>query len=193
MSDPIESVEFSDQDVQDLRSIGVTDGDAPEFHPILEVWREVLKPAHAEATQPVTPQWANKILATYQRLAYDDMIEVRDRYFGKLFALEDILKDEIESDEDCLTYTSPEEDVEHNSVHYRNLLQNWQLLFLDWEMNWDCMDPSAAAEIAAIGEVYNIIFGNTGITAFLDNIRFEFGEADQAELARLLQERKDGQ
>lgn len=193
MSTNDESVEFSEQDVQDLRSLGVTDGDMPTFHPILQIWREVLKPAHAESVHKPTPQWANKMLAQYQGITFADMVVIRDLYFGKLFELEDILLAEIATDEDCLTYTSPEEDVENNSGHYRNMLLEWQLRFLDWEMAWDCTDQHAACELAAISEVYNIVFGQTGLTAFLDNIKFEFGEQEQAELQAALQERKDGQ
>lgn len=168
-------------------------GDLPTFHPILQVWREVLKNARGELTAKVTPSWANKVVSSYQGVTYADMVDYRDSFFTKLIMLLDILEMEIASDEDCLSYITPEEDVLHNSYHYRNLLMQWQLQLLQWELEWETTSPTAAVEIAAISEIHKIIFGPTGITQYLDNIKFEFDEADQAELAEALTQLKEGQ
>jgi hypothetical protein len=168
-------------------------GEMPPFNPVLRVWREVLAPAAGEADAKVTPQWANRMVTSFQGLEYGQMNVFRDRYFGKILELAALLNEEIDSDEDCLTYHSPEEDVEHNSGHYRNLLTSWQLAILGWEMAWETTDEYAAVELAAISEVHKMFFGPTGITAYLDNIKFEYTEADQQQLAWALQELKDGQ
>lgn len=194
MSDqPIsEHIEFSDEDIADLRSMGVTEGDLPDFHPILEVWREVLKPARAEATAKVTPQYAGRITASYKGIDFGDMEVFRDRFYGKIMELEDILLAVIDSDDQCLLAATPEEDREANSKHYRTLLLEWQKQFLAWELAWETTDPFAAVEMGAIGEVHKMIFGDQGITAFLQNIQFQFTEQDQAEIATALQAMKDG-
>lgn len=193
MTEPTESIEFSEQDVADLQQLGITDGDVPTYHPILEVWREVLKPARAEASAKVTPTWANRIVTSYTGITYADMENYRNTYFQMLLKLADILDETIASDEECLNYETPEEDVEHNSTHYRTLLTEWQVQLLRWEMDWECTAEDAAVKIAALSEIHKTVFGPTGITAFLDNIKFQFTEADQAELGAALEAVKEGQ
>lgn len=166
------------------------EAEAPEFHPILKVWREVLAPARKEGGKRVTPQWANRMVTAYTGLGFADMNRFRDIYYSKLEALYLLLLAEIEKDEDCLTYSSPEDDVANNSAHYKQLLFDWQLLFLDWEIEWDTEDPDAPIVLAAISEIHKLFFGPTGVTQFLDNIKFEFSESDQAELAVLFENLK---
>ena len=163
------------------------------YHSILEVWREVLAPAHKERKTKITPQWANRICTMYRELAFADMLEFRDRYFDKIAELETILLVEIESDDECLNVTSPEEDVEHNNHHYLNILIDWQRAFLSWELAWDCADPDAAIELAAISEVHRMFFDQNGLTALLDQIKFEFTDDDRDLLAASLQELRDAQ
>lgn len=189
-------VQLSDQDILDITQLQAEpDGqeqEPPSFHPILQVWREVLKPSASERTKKVTPQWASRICAEYQQMRFEQMNDFRDTYFGKLHQLEVLLVDEINSDADCLTYSEPADDVKHNTHHYKNLLMVWQLVFLGWEMEWDPTSPRAAIELAAISEAHKMFFGQTGLTQFLDNIQLEFTEADQAQLAEALQALRDG-
>lgn len=160
----------------------------PSFHTVLEVWREVLKPAADEALKPPAPAWGNKMVASYQEVKFAHLRILRDRYFGKIGELLDIVKAEIATDDDALSYDTPEEDAVENAHHYRNILLQWQLQILQWELEWDCEDEFAAVEIAAIAEVHKMFLGQQGLAAFLDNIKFEFTEADQAELSAALEE-----
>lgn len=192
MTDPIESIEMSEQDEADLARL-LEDGTEPAFHPVLEVWREVLSNGPELAKEKVSPQWASKIVGTYSGVSFADMDDVQNGYFSKIGDLADQLTVEIASDKDCLTYSTPEDDALENALHYKNLLLNWQLTFLQWELDWNCRDPHAAAELAAISEVHKMFFGPTGLTAYLDNIKFEFDEADQLALAEALMELRDGQ
>lgn len=168
-------------------------GKLPSYHTILEVWREVLRPAKDEKDSKVTPAWANRVVASYQDLCFQDMVDYRDAYFAKIIQLADILDYVISQDGDALSYATPAEDREHNSVHYKNLLLLWQQAVLQWELDWDCTDLNAGVEVAAISEVHKMFFGETGLTAHLDNIQFEFTEDDQAVLAEALEQLKDGQ
>jgi hypothetical protein len=156
---------------------------AAPYHSILEVWREVLKPAREERSKKITPQWANRIVTTYNGLKFGDMLEFREQYFGKIAELEEILLAEIDTDDECLNVTKPEEDVEANSHHYLNVLINWQKAFLGWELAWDCGDTDAAIELSAISEVHRMFFDQNGLTALLDQIKFEFTDADRDMLA----------
>lgn len=189
MDEGLEAPEVTDEQIQDFIDRG---GEAPSYHPILRIWREVLSNAENEIGARVTPQWANRITSSYRELNFADMPRFRDNLFGKLMEYASILETEIETDEDCLKPKSPEEDVEHNSGHYKAMLAHWQILLLQWELDWDCTAPDAGLEIAAISEVHKMVFGPTGLTAFLDNIKFEYTEADQAELAEVLDAMKEG-
>jgi hypothetical protein len=166
---------------------------AAPYHTILEVWREVLKPAKEERWARITPQWANRIITTYNGLSFADMREFRDRYFDKIAELETILLGEIEGDDECLNLTKPEEDVEANSHHYMNILIDWQKTFLGWELAWETASPSAAIELAAISEVHRMFFDPNGLTALLDQIKFEFTDADRDLLASELEAMRDSQ
>lgn len=187
MSENFEGVVLSEQDEADIANLYATDA-VPTFHPVLMVWREVLKPAAEEATKKVTPQWASRITQSYREVNFADMAYVRDAYFGKISQLLEILDMEIASDAECLTYATPEEDAEHNAHHYKNLLLQWQLAVLSWEMDWDCQMEHAGAEMAAISEVHKMFFGSDGLVAYLESIRFEFTEDDQQVLADALNE-----
>jgi hypothetical protein len=180
--------QLSEQDIADLRALGVEPNQGASFHPILKVWSAVLEPAKAESLKSPSPQWSTKILGSYMGLKFADMLDVRDIYFDLIDEMLDIIKAEIDTDPDCLTYGSAEEDVENNSGHYRNLITNWQVAFLRHELAWDCASPTAAAQIAGMNEAHKMFFGDLGLTQHLDNIRFEFTEADQAAMRAALDE-----
>lgn len=188
-TESIEPADITDSDIHDF----MDGGKLPSFHAVLQVWQEILKPAEDELNAKVTPQWANRIIQSYPQITYADMVAYRDSYFGKILELSKILDFEISTDDECFNASSPEEDAEFNSHHYKNLLVQWQLAILQWELDWDTEDKHAAVELAAISEVHKMFFGDTGITAFLDNIKFEFNEDDQATLSEALQELKEGQ
>lgn len=195
-SNPAETFEYNEADQADIEKLfGEPDGGpdipSPEFHTILEVWREVLKPANDEAKKKVTPQWANRMITSYAKLDFADLDILRDMYFEKIAELAQIVDAEIATDSDALTWATPEEDGDENSEHYKNVLTEWQLRFLGWELDWTCTDEWASVELASISEVHKMFFGDNGLTQFLDNIRFEFTEADQAELAGALKALRD--
>lgn len=177
--------ESSDQMIEEILPEG-----EPSFHPILQVWRAVLEPAERERTTPITPQWANRIVNTYTGLTFADMPQFQATYFDKVDDLKKILDFEIESDDECLNATSSEEDKEHNSDHYINVLTNWQLTVLDWELDWDCTSPDAAIDLATAAEVHRMFFGETGLTALLDQIQFEFTDVHREMLAHTLNAHK---
>lgn len=183
---------LSGKDQDDLEALNA---EAPSYHTLLEVWLNLLAPAHEEQTQRVQPGWASRITSMYPQVKIQHMTEFRDRYFGKILELKLILDAEIEDDPDALQFNSAVADVEENSYHYRNLLLNWQKAILQWELDWDCEDDLAAVELGAISEVHKMFFGETGVTAYLDNIGFGkvFDEDDQRTITESLNEMREGQ
>lgn len=171
----------------------LAEAEETSYHTILEVWREVLKPAAQEKNTKITPQWANRITSTYREISFRDVPAFRDSYFTKIEELAAILNNEIDTDNECLNYTAPEEDVEYNAAHYLNVLVDWQKAFLMWELDWDCTDQFAATDLAAISEVHRMFFDNNGLTALLDNIQFEITDADRDMLAAALQDLRTSQ
>lgn len=164
----------------------IAEANKAEYHTILEVWREVLKPAASERVKRITPQWATRIVNSYSRISYYDMPAFRDLYFGKILHLATLLEDEIATDDECLNLTSAEEDAEHNSNHYLNVLFAWQMQFMQWEIEWDSTSSEAALEVAALAEVHKMFFDPQGITALLDQINFQFTDTDRDTLGELL-------
>lgn len=166
--------------------------ETPTFHPILQVWREILAPATEEKTRRVTPQWATRIVTSYSGISFADMLDFRDIYFSRVSELSAILNAEIDTDDECLKVTTPEEDAQHNADHYYNVLADWQVHLLAWEMDWDCASDTAAVDVAVISEIHKMFFGQTGLTELLDQIPFEFTDMHRDALALALQAYKDG-
>ena len=177
--------EMTEKDEADLKQL-LEEGAEVEFHPVLQVWREVLSNGPELAKEKVTPQWASKIVGTYTGVHFADMERMQELYFSKIGALAAILEYEINTDSDCLTYTTPELDAVENANHYKNLLRDWQLMFLQWELDWKTTDPEAAVELAAISEVHKMFFDPQGLTALLDQINFQFTDTDRDTLGELL-------
>ena len=178
-------------DVPDDAPPDQEDGGGEEYRTILEIWREVLKPVDAESRRKVTTQWAARLVGGYAEISFKDMTLFRDIFFAKVLVLSLILEDEIQSDDECLKRISPEEDAQLNGIIYRTLLTRWQKEFLSWELRWDCEQPYAAVELAALAEVHKMFFDPTGLISLLDQIGLEFTEADQTALQAELQALKD--
>lgn len=182
-----EEVQLTDAQISQFIDAG---GQAPEYHTILEVWREILKHSRNELTAHVNAGWASKIVSSWPEITYASMEAYRDIYFGLLIEALEILEAEIASDADCLSYTTPADDAEENAHHYKNLILQWNMMFQQAELDWVCTMENAGCWVAAISEGNKAIFGPTGVTQYLDNIGFEFGESDQADLQAALVEQR---
>lgn len=176
----------------DQAELDALDAEPPTYHTLLQVFRTVLEPAREDQTQRVGPGWASRITQTFPKIELQDMNRFRDLYFAKVLEMLDILEYIISTDDQALGRLDIESDREGNWHHYRNLLELWQAQIVTWEKNWNCEDPDAAIELGAISEVHRMFFGAEGLTAFLDNIGFQLTEADQTEMAEVLNEIKAG-
>lgn len=177
---------LSEQDKADLEALNAEE-DAPPYHAILESWRAILQPAAAEGQKRPTPQWCNKLVASYNGLTYADMYNFRDLLFGRIAKMLEIIDAEIAKDDECLNVVNAEEDREQNAVHYKAILTDWQVEILRWELDWDCLNPDAAADLASISEVHKMFFeAGMGLVQWLENIQMQFTESDQIELANTL-------
>lgn len=160
------------------------------YHTILQIWTAILKSSEGVRQERITPQWADRVVSTHAEIQFDDMPDYRNLYYEKIDQLRDVLQAEIDTDDECLNPSSAEEDVEHNSVHYFNIIITWQKTILAWELEWDCTHVDAPLELAAIVEVHKMFFGQTGLTSMLDNIKFEFSDEHRELLTLELEEMK---
>lgn len=164
---------------------------APEFHPILRVWQEILDASKKVRQERITPQWALRVVTTHADMHFQDMTDYRDLYYQSIDELAEALKVEIETDDECLKYATPEEDAENNTFHYLNVIIAWQKIILTWELEWDVDAPDAPVQLAVISEVHKMFFGEVGLTSLLDQINFEFTEDSQDLLRAELEELKE--
>ena len=171
--------------------ISELDGPSERYHPILEVWQQVLKPIETERFKRITPQWANRIVSSYADMTFRDMAAYRDHYYVRLRELRDILQEEIDTDGECLNVTSVEEDRVENRFHYINVLSDWQTRFLLWEMAWNPSNEDAAIDLVAMAEIHRMFFDEKGLVSILDQIDMEFTDDDRQHLADALAETRD--
>ena len=185
MNDPIETVEYDDipDDASELEP-----PDASKYRTLLEIWRSVLEPAAKGPMRndPISPQWATKMVTTYPGVAFKDVVSIHHGFFDLATELAQILEDEIATDEKCLQHLSAEEDRTENAEHYKNLLAGWQVHLLIEELSWHPSDPDAATKLAVLSEVQQMFLGQNGLVAHLDSIGFQFTEEDQEALQQTL-------
>ncbi len=192
-NEPVEHIEMPDN-VEDMlaRFTGqAPEEGAPAYHTVLEVWRETLRPARELQNERVTPQYASRMLSSYPGLTYATVSDVQRAYYDLMSGLLGILEQEVESDCDCLDWPTPEEDALENAHHYKNLLMLWQQAFLQHELEWNAKADDAAIKIAALSETHKAFFGPTGLTQYLENIRFEYTDEDAEALGDVLNEQRD--
>lgn len=185
--------QFTVKDEEDLAKLSDTSDVAP-YNAVLKVWRAVLDPAEdGMLNDPITPMWANKITSSYREVNFQDMDEVKQRYYKKLLELRDILDEVIAGDDECLNVADSVEDLEHNRANYLDVVLRWQLAVVGWEVAWDYSDPAAGAEIAAISETQQMFFGSPqrqGLTSYLESINLELTDADRAEWQEAIEDHR---
>lgn len=187
---PTESVEFDIPD--DLSDMPEADPPKP-YRTLLEIWRAVLEPAvkGEMKSEPISPQWATKMVTTYPEVRYVDVMDIHYGVFEMSASLAEILEQIIETDDECLKRTSAEEDAQENAPLYREVLARWQIYFIEQELAWRPLDASAATDLAVLSEVQQMFFGPTGLIGHLDSIGFDFTDADQEALQKRMTEAKD--
>lgn len=150
---------------------------APSFHPILQVWKEVLSNSEAERVLRIEADWAVRVCGTYAEMTFAKIERFRTLYFDLIDEMRAVLHYEIESDEDCMKPATPAEDLEHNIHHYKNVLRDWQLTLLQHQLDWRPTHDDAAEILAAIGEAQRMFFGAGGEGGLMSHLQFiGFGE-----------------
>lgn len=156
------------------------------YRTLLELWKVLLASSRNMIDEPVSPQWATKIVQTYPEIRFKDAEDVHVGVFAMTAALADILDRIIAEDDECLNKLDAQEDAEQNAVNYRRVLTDWQVYFVEQEAAWRATDKAAAVKLAVLSEVQQMFFGQTGLVNHLDSIGFQYTEADQQALTETL-------
>lgn len=169
----------------DLSELDSTQEPKP-YRTLLEIWRAVLEPAREVSNDPISPQWATKMVSTYPEVRYADVERIHHGVFSVAAELAALLDEVIASDDESLKKLDEKEDAEQNAALYRRILIDWQVFFVEREARWTPSHPDAAVELAILSEVQQMFLGQTGLVAHLDSIGFQYTEADQQELTEAL-------
>lgn len=186
-------IDLSSDEQLTVQDIITEANEGTQYHTVLEMWREVLKPIATERTKPITPQWANRIVTQFEGLSFQRMPIFRDRYYEFAQQLADILNGIIDEDDECLNLTSAEEDIAYNAANYKRVLTEWQKQVLTWELNWSTEDSDAAEQIAAMSEIHKMFFDTQGLVALLDQVNMVFTDEDREALAAELNTLKESE
>lgn len=181
-----ETIEVPDEPIE-----GLVAGDDKDYRSILEVWSKLFEPLEEMRKDPVTPNWAIRITSHYGNIELREMENFRDRYFHVALEMAAILQATIDANEDCLKVYSAEEDRDLNGGLYFQVLVDWQLNLLQHELEWDCISKSAGVDIAVMGEIHNLLFGDMGLAGHLNSINYELSDDDQQNMAQALNEARE--
>jgi len=184
---PSETIEIPDN-IEEL--FPKRDEEAP-YRTLLEAWRALLSSAREIPDDPISPQWATKIVQTYPEVRFKDVEDIHVGVFHVTAELADILDEVIASDDECLKRTSAEEDAQENAHLYRRCLIDWQVFFVEREALWSPSQKNAAVQLAVLSEVQQMFFGPTGLIGHLDTIGFQYTEDDREELTKALIDAKN--
>lgn len=162
--------------------------DPAPYRTLLEIWSAVLEPASTDEMRedPISPQWATKMVTTYPGIGFADVEAVHHGVFEMAAELAELLDDEIKTDDECLKKPTAQEDAAENARHYKYVLAAWQVHLVQEELTWRPSDKDAAVRLAVLSEVQQMFLGETGLVAHLDSIGFQFDDADKAELQQHL-------
>lgn len=187
MTEAIETpAELADVDLEAIAA-SFAEGEAPVMtHTLLEIWNDLLSNAELGVEEHISPMLANSIISKWDRLEFSDIPAYWALYHELMIELRDILHDVIATDPDC--YKHVEDDGVENRKLYMEVLFGWTDRINQWEEQWDCTDPRAAIELAAIADVARMFTGQTGIVEHLSQpqMNFTFGDDERTELAERL-------
>lgn len=176
-----ENIQLSEQDEKDLATmLGEAAAEAPK-RTLLATWANLLGNIEASDAARVEPRVALRVISAWPQLTLQEVPEYFRRYHSRLAEMREVLTVEIETAPQALERV--EDDAEENKAHYLNLLAQWQILALSWEMEWDITAEDAHIELASFADAANYVIGDSGIVGHLDAIQFQYTEDDQATVA----------
>ena len=187
MSDnDINDVQLSEQDQLDLDLMDELS--KPVDHTLLYIWREVLGNIEKISKEKVSPVIANKIVASWPKLAFQDVPLYHQYYHAYLLQYRTALNEIIDANPDALRNTAPVgtegSDAIENRELYLDLLFRWHMVNASLEHDWDASDLTSHIKIAAIADAAAFTIGPNGLTQHLaqPQVGFSWGDEDQQRL-----------
>ena len=170
-------------ELMDMESIVNDEGLVRMERTLLELWQAVLSEENIAAgeKEPITIGTALRVISRYPELKYADIPEYMTVYYACLRWFASVLDNEIESNPGCFEHV--EDDAVENKPLYLNLIVLWQQLVLEWEAGWNPLREDAAVLVAAYADARAFVLGQEGMLGHLDQIGFEYSEADSISVA----------
>ena len=159
-----------------------------QYNALLKVFKKLLEPVKDLKTEKPTMQYCSRIIDNYTGIEFKDMDRYNEQYCDYVLEPMNILDIEIKSDDECLSVTNEEEDLEQNRAHYLNLILQWQIAMQQWSFDWDCLDKNAAIKLAAQNEAGLLVFGEKGLAGFFSSINFNLSEDEQQTITNTVME-----
>lgn len=157
---------------------------------LLQVWSEMLSNIEKSAAEKVTPQMAMRVSGSWKELKINEVPAYFKMYHEYLLEMRAAFSAEVETDPKC--FKKIKDDGEKNREHYLTIILQWQLVSLQWDIDWDIKAKDAHVRLAAMADASNFFMGDEGLLSYLKFIDFEYSEADREEQIALVEDWKDG-
>ena len=173
-----ENIQLTDQDVSDLKAMGVDpEQDAPAERTLLVIWDHVLKSGADTAAQPIPMMVSAKVVATWPKLSYQDTAVYHRLYHEYLGYLQESLVEAIRKHPEALSFVGLE-DAEENREIYIDLLVTWNLQLDAIEREWAAEQEDSHIVVAAVVDVRHFIFSDMGLAGHLSAIGFQLRDEE---------------
>lgn len=169
-----DDVELSEQDVEDLASMGLgPDGEplAPD-RSLLRIWREVLSNIERLAAEPVSMGVAGKIVAGWPALTFQDTPRYHELYHEYLLDIRALLDAVIEDNPGAIDHEG-DDDMKENYELYKELVIGWNLRLDELESAWRAEDEDSHIQYAALVDARGFLFSPMGLAGHLEAKGFE--------------------
>ena len=163
------------------------EGEEPQYHSVLKVWRAMLDPEQQQRHLPPTPDWCAVLIARWPFLSFAECGRVQERYFEIFDVAHEIIEQVARDNPEAFEVDNREDDLENKDI-YVFLLTELQRALLVVQSEWSHDAPDAGPQMAALGEAQQQLLGKDGLASFLSVVGLPFSMEEQDEMSAELAE-----
>ena len=193
-----EEIPMEEQTPEDLAAIAASfaEGSSDELPPltvtVLRIWQEILGNIEESRQERISPTLAARVVRAWSNMTIQEVPQYWALYYDLLESARTRLHNVLSAHPDAIDQV--ENDAEENREVYLEVAFEWNDLLARMDEQWNCTDPEAHLQLAALTDVAGFLTGPNGLFDALSQpqVGFEFTEADQAALAKRLGEAAAG-
>ena len=144
----------------------------PKRRSVLDLWRHIFSNVEDVKAQGISMDGAQRAVATWPKLSYQDTPRYFELYHDYLLALRDLLAG-VKAE--AFDFVGDDDGVE-NHEDYVNLLVEWHVCLDQIKEAWDAADPESHIQVAALVDVGGFVFNQTGLLGHLGAIGFDLDD-----------------